>query len=345
MNIRWLSGPAWCLLLGVLAAASPALAVKTDTVKLTNGDILTGEIKSLSRGQLTYKTDAMETITIKWDWVARLASPNWFLVTVDDGTQYFGQLHASEAEGTLAVGRIGQIFLLPRGEVVRIERIKEGLWERLELSADLGFSYTRASGVTQLSFDGRAAYRDQAHYGEVKLSSIQTNTEEDGTSERFDAVGNYQRTVTGRLFGAGQLGGQGNDELGLKLRLYSGAGVGYRLIEGNANVLTVLGGLSLNREWSVTGEQTENNLEVPISSSYSLFFYESPKTDLQINATAFPGLSSQRLRFEGDASLRREIVKDLFVTLSYYESYDSDPPSATAATNDRGVVLKVGWTK
>ncbi len=345
MSIRQPFALAIGLLLGLLAAAPDALAVKTDTLRLTNGDLITGEIKVLQRGQLTYKTDTMETIAIKWDWVARLASPNWFLVTVVDGTQYFGQLHAAADDRTLAVGTFGKLFTLPMPQVVRIERIKETFWERLDLSLNFGFSYTRASDVAQLTFDGSTAYRDQAHYGEIKLSTIQTDEGEDGTSARYDATGTYERTLSGRLFGAGQVGGQGNDELGLQLRLLTSAGLGYRVLEANTNVLTVLGGLSLNREWSTTGEQTENNLEAQITSSYSLFFYETPKTDLQIDASLFPGLSGQSLRAELDASLRREVIKDLFITLSYYESYDSDPPSATAATNDRGLVLQIGWTK
>jgi hypothetical protein len=334
-----------CLLLAVLASASAAKAVKTDTVKLINGDFVTGEIKSLNRGQLTYKTDSMETITVKWEWVARLASPNWFLVTGEDGTQYFGQLHAADEERTLAVGTFDSLYSLPMEQVVRIERIKESLWERVELSLNLGFSYTRASDVAQLTFDGRTSYRDRIHYGEIKLSTIQTDKGNEGTSNRFDAIATYERTLNGRLFGAGQLGGQSNDELGLQLRLLTTAGLGYRLLEANTNVLTVLGGLSLNREWSTTGEQTENNLEAQITSSYSLFIYETPKTDLQLDASLFPSLWSDRLRAEVNASLRREIVKDFFITFSYYESYDSDPLSETAANSDRGIVLQVGWTK
>lgn len=333
------------LLLGVLLAATAAQAVKTDTVRLVNGDLLTGEVKSLERGQLTYKTDSAQTVTIKWDWVTRLASPNWFLVTVTDGTQYYGQLHAAPEERTLAVGTFGSLYTLPLDRVVRIERIKEGFWERVELSLDLGFSYTRASDVAQLTFDGRTAYRDRIHFGELEVSTIQTDEGDDGASSRVDATATYERTLTGHIFGAGQVGGQSNDELGLQLRVLGSAGLGYRLLEAKASVLTVLGGLSLNREWSTTGEQTENNLEALFTVDYSLFFYESPETDLQVTGSLLPGLNRQGLRAELDASLRREVLPDLFITLSYYESYDSDPPSATAATNDRGLVLKIGWTK
>jgi hypothetical protein len=340
--------PAICaslLLIGNLLCASRAGAEKTDVVGLLNGDVITGEIKSLERGQLTYSTDNMETIAIKWARVARLASTNWFLVTDDSGTQYFGQLHPTTEPRTLLIGSSDRRFALPAARVVRIARIKESFWERLELAVDLGFSYSKASDILQLTFDGRTAYRDKRHFGEVNFSYLTTDQGDAGVTARYDLTTSYQRTLNGRLFSGFQVGGQGNDELGLRLRLLAGAGLGYRLLEDASSDLSALGGLSVNREWSTDSESSTDNLEAVISASYSLFFYESPETDLQINGALYPGLSSKRVRSEFDCSLRRELVKDLFITLSYYVSYDSAPPSVTAATSDRGIVLKVGWTK
>ena len=42
-------------------------ANKTDVVTFVNGDRLTGEVKSLERGRLRFKTDATDTISIEWD--------------------------------------------------------------------------------------------------------------------------------------------------------------------------------------------------------------------------------------------------------------------------------------
>ena len=48
--------------------ATPAFgAAKTDVVVFKNGDRLTGEVKSLERGRLRFKTDATDTISIEWD--------------------------------------------------------------------------------------------------------------------------------------------------------------------------------------------------------------------------------------------------------------------------------------
>jgi hypothetical protein len=39
------------------------------------------------------------------------------------------------------------------------------------------------------------------------------------------------------------------------------------------------------------------------------------------------------------------LIPDFFVVLNYYESYDSDPPSAAGDKTDRGVVLQISWSK
>ncbi len=63
----------WCRI--VALAAMPALgAPKTDVVIFNNGDRLTGEVKSLERGRLRFKTDATDTISIEWGDVAYLSS-------------------------------------------------------------------------------------------------------------------------------------------------------------------------------------------------------------------------------------------------------------------------------
>ena len=52
----------------VLLTALPALSArpKTDVLILKNGDHLTGEVKGLQYARLSFKTDTMETVSVKW---------------------------------------------------------------------------------------------------------------------------------------------------------------------------------------------------------------------------------------------------------------------------------------
>ena len=64
----------WLFPLLLVIAGSNALAQKTDKVYLKNGDIITGEIKSMKLAMLSFKMDGPGTISIKWEEVVGLKS-------------------------------------------------------------------------------------------------------------------------------------------------------------------------------------------------------------------------------------------------------------------------------
>jgi hypothetical protein len=45
-----------------------------------------------------------------------------------------------------------------------------------------------------------------------------------------------------------------------------------------------------------------------------------------------------------DVSLSREIVKNFTAGMTFYDAYDSRPPSEGSLKNDFGFTLNVGWT-
>ncbi len=51
-----------------------AQAAKTDVVVLINGNVVTGEIKSLDFAELRYSTDSMGTASIEWEEIVSLTS-------------------------------------------------------------------------------------------------------------------------------------------------------------------------------------------------------------------------------------------------------------------------------
>src|SRR5688572_25888340 len=62
-------------LMAFALGSSPSTAApKTDTIVLVNGNAITGEVKRLDRGILSYSTDYMGTLNIEWDKVAQLRS-------------------------------------------------------------------------------------------------------------------------------------------------------------------------------------------------------------------------------------------------------------------------------
>ena len=87
-----------------LGLVCPVAAEKTDVVVFKNGDRLTGEVKKLERGKLSFKTDTTETIQIQWSDVARVQGSETFDVELDTGERYLGSLGPASEEGQLVVG-------------------------------------------------------------------------------------------------------------------------------------------------------------------------------------------------------------------------------------------------
>jgi len=86
-------------LLTVLAFAVPASA---DTVKLNNGDVITGTVKKLSGGTLVIKTDYAGEISIDAAHISAVSTEEPFTVRWNDGSEKVGRL-ALQSGGHIAV--------------------------------------------------------------------------------------------------------------------------------------------------------------------------------------------------------------------------------------------------
>ncbi len=328
----------------VLVAAFPAHArQKTDLVYLKNGDRMTGEIKQLDRGILKLSTNDIGTLSIEWEDVDSLNSVYQFRVEDRDGFKYFGAIFLQKS-GVLEVIRGGETEQVLHVDVVAITPMEKSFWQQLDGSVAIGFSYTKSNSLAQLTSDIYVRRRTAIRLWELDASSIETAQANDETQRRENLTLSYSRLFTGPLFATSSAGAQTNDELGLDLRVLVSAGAGYNWVQTNHNDFMSSLGLSVNREWS-NDANGEYNLEAYVSATHSVFRYDYPKTDITTELTVYPNLTTWgRVRSEFDISASREIVPDFTIVLSFYDSYDSDPPSPTAATNDYGLVTSLGWT-
>src|SRR5918994_681074 len=144
-------GPAGFLL---LLAVGRAEAQKTDSVWIRNGDRITGEVKSLTRGLLKYSTDDLGTISIEWDKVDRISTTTLLEVQLRSGQKFYGHLGLGP-RGWLVLG----VDTLALAGIVAVTPIDGNLLGRLNGYLDLGFSYQKANKTVQITTGGRVVYR------------------------------------------------------------------------------------------------------------------------------------------------------------------------------------------
>ena len=328
----------------VSASAAAHAQGRTDVVTLANGDRITGEVVRLERGRLEFKTDDAGTLYLEWDKLISVVATRIVEVVTGDGRRFLGSLGRANDRFITVVSPAGTTALA-MSEVTIIRQIGGSFWRKLDGSVDAGFSYTRSSGVAQLNFNSDTVYRKPGSQARLTGSMTITQTEDDpGRDDRGSVEASYLRYRWREWFivSAGRF--ESNESLGVTLRSQIGVATGPRLINSNRAQMSLGGGLVFNDERGVDVEPTQNT-EALFVFQTSFYTYDRPKTNLDINLQYYPSLSNiGRNRLQLDASVKREFLKDLFVGLSLYNTYDSRPPNPTANTNDIGVVVSIGWS-
>ena len=336
-SIHTYSKPILTLFLLILLNNS-IFSQKTDVVILNNGDRLTGEVKYLRVGILTYKTDNMETVEIQWNKIKSIETKNFYEVEVADGRVFFGSISPSHDEGMMTVNGVTIDHELFMKYVVRINRIKESFWDILDGSVKLGFSFTKASNIGQLSLGGNAKYRTKINVSELSLNSVITTTEKEPTSSKNDLTFSYQHNLQYQWFATGIASLQENSELGIKLRASLGGGVGNNFIQTQNQWLYTFAGLSVNREAKIDQTESINNIEGLISAQYQFFKYDHPKATFLTYIFVFPSLSNLgRFRFNYNIEMSWEMVLDFYWDLTFYFEYDNQPQSEDASQSDYNI--------
>lgn len=332
-------GLAWPL----IALAAP----KTDVLVLVNGDRLTGEVKSMSQGQLSFKTDATGTIEVEWTYVASLQTRQYLEVELSSGARYLGQAPAAGSTGSLRIATDeddpGREVRLEN--VVRIATIDRGnLLQRIDGYVTGGFDYTKASEVQHLTLSAGINSRTPIRSWSLDGSGTTTREKDEPDTTRFDLDGSHRRFLANRRFLQGFAALERNDELGLDLRATLGGGYGTYLRQTQTDEWYGVAGLAVIREYFST-QDTDESIEGVLATGYTFFRFEDPEANLDARLALYPSLTqSGRLRSEGRVRARYELVEDLFFELSLYGSYDSDPDEDANSNSDYGVTTSLGYS-
>lgn len=294
----------------------------------------------------------MSTVYIEWKDIVRVTSKELYVIEMEDGSRLEGTLAASAVDGELALrtsgGDGGDATDRPvsMATVVWLDPLKldENVIKRWDGSVSAGFDMTKANNDTSLSasFGARRRAEDFLLNFSGSVYSRSQDDAEDSLRADFGAI--YRGFLQDRWYWAALGSLERNDELGIDLRTLGGAGYGRFLTQTGRTLWSVTGGLAVVNEQRTDDDGNETNLEAFASTDYEFFTYDTPKTTLLTSLTVFPSLTnSGRVRGQLDFSLRRELITDLFVEISIYDSYDSDPPD-DSEKNDYGIVTGLGYT-
>jgi hypothetical protein len=328
----------------VLLVALPALAQKTDVIVLFNGDHVTCEIRSYDTGRLQVKTDIASDISVKWNKIVSITSSKEFEIETNDGFVHYGTLAPSDPPGKLRVVSQAETEDLDFMAVVRISPMYESFWRRWQGSLDVGFTYTQANSYFQFTLNGDAAFRRPSFELSTTLSMFFTSQADVPSNQRASFLNQYEKFLKDRWLVIGFAGIDRNIQLGLDWRYSLGAGYGRDFVDTNQTRLTGAAGLLGMHEEPVSGSST-NDLAVILAAQYSHFTYDFPKVTIGASLSVIPYLTQGgRVRVNFNGSVKREIARDFYLSLSIFDNFDNRDPSTGQAKNDWGPVLSIGYS-
>lgn len=316
---------------------------KSDVLVLRNGDILTGDLREMSRGMVTFKTDAASTIYVKWPRVVSATSAKVFEIDVDDGRVLVGSVTAPDSAYRLAIRQAADTVELPIESVVKMVRIKKTVFERIDGSLDAGVNFTQQNDKVDLSLTANVRYDVARH--RVRLDFNGTYSRQDSVSpiERRNVSLQYSRILRRRWSWSANIGQSRNTQLGLESAWTIGTGPGRLLISSNKVVLGTWIGLNYRKELYVDSD-ARSVVPLSLTTDFEWFTWTGMSTDVSSRLVVAPILNDDgRWRINFTASLRREILSNLYLNFGVSEIYDSKPP-ADANKNDFSFTSSIGWS-
>src|SRR5262245_57032961 len=259
-----------CAVLFVLLP-TPLVAQKSDVVEVANGDRINGDVSRLQHGQLEFRTASAGTghprfagtISIVWTEVVSLTSTKQLDVELASGDRFSGSI-SSPSRGRLIVQTAtGPSRPLDVGEIVGIIPIEAGFRGRTTGSIDFGVSFTNAENARTYTLDASAMHRSEAYIYETQIAFDSWLSARDDAERltRNDLSVDVRRRLSNRWFALATSAVQQDEPLELDLRLMLGGGVGRRLIQTNAGVLSVEGGLNYDGEDYDSSDTFEHSME------------------------------------------------------------------------------------
>jgi hypothetical protein len=327
------------VLIALLLSARAAGAQKADTVWLGNGDRVVGEVKSLARALLKYSTDDLGTLSIEWDKVARISTRTVLEAQLRSGPRLYGRLRSGPRGATL-VGA----DTIALSEIVRLTPIERRLTGRISGYLDLGYSYQKANNSTQLTTGARVVYRDARGQTSVEARGFHEDREDAEATARLSAAF-AERIFLPRRWSVGALlGYERDEELDLSGRARLVAFGGRTFAESNHIELSGSVGVVLTSERYFSTDTTTRGLEGAAGAVFRAFRYDRPKLDASLSSELFPSFTVPgRVRAQNDVRVSYELVKDFMLTVTLFDSFDSEPQSEGAAKHDFGTTLAISW--
>jgi hypothetical protein len=292
---------------------------------MKNNDVLVGELKSLSKGVVTYKTAYSDKdFKIDFDEVSTLSTQRFHVINLSDKTRYTGKLKPTSSGKLKIENYVGVLKEINIYDVISIEEeVYQKFWKRFTGALDIGFDMSKTNNNRQFTFAGNLKYSSDKWTSKISFNALNSSQDNRDKIERKELSLSAQRFIK-TLFIEIDLAYFSSTELGIKNRYNPGFGVGTGLITNNKLYWLVGGGLNYNIEEYFDPTLNKESTEMRILTMFEMYNFED--FSLYTKLTGFPSIS-EKGRFRTDYSLviKYDLPFDFYIKGDFQLNYDNQP--------------------
>lgn len=335
-----------------------------DTIKLKNGDRLSGSIVKSDEKALVIKTEYAGAVTVNWDAIQDVESAQEINVFSKAGQKLVGTLTTAENKITVTTKDAGKVELAKSDITTMRNADEQAAWRKeqdrfanpsvLDLwagSADFGIALTTGNSATTTTTAGldlaRVTRRDKTtvFYRQVSATDRNVSPSKKIANAKHAGV-QYDLKLSSRAFAFGFANFDFDQFLRLDLRFNPGGGFGYNVVKSERTTFDLFGGVAYNKEiFDVTPAPTtavpkptyttltRDSIEGFVGEEWR--YKMNGRTNFFEKAVLYPNFSNRgEFRLNFDAGMSTALSKYLSWNLAYSSRYLSNPPLAGIKKND-----------
>ena len=335
------------LLFLILSIINPQLKAQQDSLVLFNGDVLVGEIKTLSQGVLTMETDYSDSdFKIEWTKVSEIYTNQLYTINLTDKTVL---THATIRTVGPRKLHLKDAYLEKDvwiDEVVYFRQLDESFWSKLSASVDLGYSRTKAENLQQYNASATLGFKTDQWTSNASYRQVRSTQDDVEPIRRIEgSISSDYMLRSGIFFGAA-LNFLSNTEQNLDLRTTGVVGSGYYFVRKNTWYWNGILGIAINnenyRELSDTIPSSDRqSYEGAIATELNL--YDLGDLNLFTNIYWYPSFTEagrHRIDYKFDVSY--DLPLDFYVKAGITLNYDNQPATGASDT-DYVIITGFGW--
>lgn len=317
---------------------------QTDSLIMTNGNVLVGEIKSMDKGVLQFETDYSDAdFSIEISGIKALYSTARFLFTTSTGGRYTGAFRSGPKGSVIISDEEKGDVIVKLDDIVYINSLDKGFLSRLYANVDFGLSLAKANNQQQVTSNFRLGYLADYWALDSYYNTLYSRQDDVADIRRNDGGIGYRYFLPHDWYLSADLTFLSNTEQNLKLRTTGKIGAGNFLIHSNRAYWGFGAGVAFNNEAfnpDTAGVVAAGRQSYEGYFGTELNLYDIGDLNLYTSLVAYPSITEAgrwRSDFRFDAKYNNFLLKDFYIragfTLNFDNQpagYDSENPAATS---------------